>query len=282
MIAGPLQALNTFIASIAIVGNNPEPVPANRYTELDMIYNKLSIAREYVLLVERAPNQTVKDRLMAREAHLFEFLQSENWESIRRGRLLLREMKDDIYPERLKEALRAGQTNIRMDPDIAYEMASLEFCLCFQNTLLDASAAKEEWTCRWRFGDGLTGSGWTVSHYFQLPRRNPGRTFHIEVELYDSEGNAITNEDNSKLVAQRDVQVHPSDLRRGFGERSVIESFKLSAALLFAVFGLVTGARDQLAKLDVLPGLVAVFLVGFSADTIKNLLAPKEVKVATK
>src|SRR5205823_11956534 len=63
-------------------------------------------------------------------------------------------------------------------------------------TLLDASAAKEEWTCRWRFGDGLTGSGWTVSHYFQLPRRNPGRTFHIEVELYDSEGNAITNEDN--------------------------------------------------------------------------------------
>jgi hypothetical protein len=58
-------------------------------------------------------------------------------------------------------------------------------------------------------------------------------------------------------------------------ERTVTEGLRLTAALLIAVFGLVAGAKDQLAKLDVLPGLVAIFLVGFGADTIKNLLTSK-------
>ena len=39
--------------------------------------------------------------------------------------------------------------------------------------------------------------------------------------------------------------------------------------------GLMAGARDQIAKLDVLPGLVAVFLIGFGADTVKSLLSTK-------
>jgi len=32
---------------------------------------------------------------------------------------------------------------------------------------------------------------------------------------------------------------------------------------------------DELAKLDVLPGLSAVFLLGFGADTIKNVFVQK-------
>jgi hypothetical protein len=32
-------------------------------------------------------------------------------------------------------------------------------------------------------------------------------------------------------------------------------------------------AREQITKLDIVPGLIAVFLLGFGADSIKNLLA---------
>ena len=32
------------------------------------------------------------------------------------------------------------------------------------------------------------------------------------------------------------------------------------------------GAREQLMKLDLFPGFVAVFLLGFGADTVKNLI----------
>ena len=39
-----------------------------------------------------------------------------------------------------------------------------------------------------------------------------------------------------------------------------------------ASLGLLVGAKEQLMKLDPLPGLVAVFLLGFGADTIKNLV----------
>jgi hypothetical protein len=73
----------------------------------------------------------------------------------------------------------------------------------------------------------------------------------------------------------RGIAVQPTRLSRLLGERTLAEAIRLAAALLIAVFGLVAGARDQLQKLDVLPGLVAVFLVGFGADTIKNLLSQK-------
>jgi hypothetical protein len=55
-------------------------------------------------------------------------------------------------------------------------------------------------------------------------------------------------------------------------DRASLEFIKLGATLLIAVFGLVAGAQQQLDQLDVIPGLVAIFLVGFGADTIKNLL----------
>jgi hypothetical protein len=69
--------------------------------------------------------------------------------------------------------------------------------------------------------------------------------------------------------------VQPSRQEGFFGERSQTEFLKLGAALFIAIFALVAGAKDQLLQLDLLPGLIAVFLVGFGADTIKNLLTTK-------
>ena len=51
-------------------------------------------------------------------------------------------------------------------------------------------------------------------------------------------------------------------------------------ALVIAVIGLFAGAREQLMKLDVFSGLIGVFLIGFGADTVKNLItkqSPEEV-----
>jgi hypothetical protein len=50
---------------------------------------------------------------------------------------------------------------------------------------------------------------------------------------------------------------------------------RLSLALVPAVLALVTGAKDQLLKMDLFPALCAVFLAGFGSDQVKNLLAPK-------
>jgi hypothetical protein len=54
-------------------------------------------------------------------------------------------------------------------------------------------------------------------------------------------------------------------------------ALRFAIAFFFALVGLISGAQDQLAKLDVLPALIAVFLLGFGADTIKNILTQQTV-----
>jgi len=46
--------------------------------------------------------------------------------------------------------------------------------------------------------------------------------------------------------------------------------------LFIALLGLIAGAKDQLLKLDVVPAMIAIFLIGFGADQIKNLLTQKQ------
>jgi Flp pilus assembly pilin Flp len=58
------------------------------------------------------------------------------------------------------------------------------------------------------------------------------------------------------------------------GDATKIEYSRLAVVLLITVAGLLVGARDELAKLDLIPGLIAVFMLGFTADQIKNILAP--------
>jgi len=75
-------------------------------------------------------------------------------------------MRDDIYPEKLEEALLAKAASIDMDPSIAYDKAPLEFCICFNNVAINGSAAQEEWICEWSFGDNLKERGWTAFSLF--------------------------------------------------------------------------------------------------------------------
>jgi hypothetical protein len=53
------------------------------------------------------------------------------------------------------------------------------------------------------------------------------------------------------------------------------ELIGLGVVLLIALLGLVTGAREQITKLDIVPGMIAVFLLGFSADSVKGLLTTR-------
>ncbi|HJX83821.1 MAG TPA: hypothetical protein VJ723_05720, partial [Candidatus Angelobacter sp.] len=43
-------------------------------------------------------------------------------------------------------------------------------------------------------------------------------------------------------------------------------------ALLVVLIGMIAGAKEQILKLDLVPALIAIFLAGFGADQIKNLL----------
>jgi hypothetical protein len=251
------------------------------YTSVDMAVAKVLLLREYVLLAEGTNDAAMLARLAAAEPSLQGYLQLDHFEALRSARLLLREMQGDVYPQRLRDAVVANppEAAISMDPPFAYERQPLKFTIQFSSHALDTSAAREEWTCDWDFGDGLSERGWTVSHYFLLQRvpysvRRQRRVFTVGVTFQDGDGHRIVANGNPVRIT-RDIAVSPSTMSRLLGERTITEAMRLAAALLIAVFGLFAGAKDQLSKLDVLPGLVAVFLVGFGADTIKNLLTSK-------
>jgi hypothetical protein len=263
-------------------------ISSGLFASLDAALLKLVLMRDASTLVESTREEAM---LAGRRRKLGDFagyLQLGSLEALDSARLLLREMKDAIYPESIRQALNDGDAFIHMDPAVAYANSRLTFRLSFRNRGVDQASAREEWTCNWNFGDGLTATGWEVSHYYDLHRlqeraaaspqgstpRAPGPP-KVVVTFQDENGHDVVKGESRDLVAVTlEVPVSTSVVPKSW-ERTWIEGLKLSAALMIAVFGLVAGAGDQIAKLDLLPALVAIFLLGFGADTIKNVFSPK-------
>jgi hypothetical protein len=272
---GPFKAVQR-------VSNTAAPIPSLKYAELDMAVEKLTLMKEYVMLAQGTQEKEMLERLDKYRPKLLGYLQLQSWPAIRSARLLMRQMKDDVYPSRLREALLAKSATIMMTAMRAYHRAPLEFCVCFTSPVLENSAAREEWTCHWAFGDDLNETGWTVSHYFQLKRdgrlkRLVQQDFNIKATFVDDVGNVLKDPaTNEPLTLEKPVTVFPAREQPFFGERARTELLKLMAALSIAVLALMAGAREELMKLDILPGLIAVFTIGFGADTIKNLLTKTE------
>ena len=60
--------------------------------------------------------------------------------------------------------------------------------------------------------------------------------------------------------------------------RFLAELLRFAIAFAVALASLLSGALDQLGKLDFIPATIAIIALGFGADSIKNLLtqAPKK------
>lgn len=54
-----------------------------------------------------------------------------------------------------------------------------------------------------------------------------------------------------------------------------MELERLGLVLGIVMAGLIAGGREQLLKLDLFPALIAVFLLGFGSDRIKNAFAER-------
>ena len=84
--------------------------------------------------------------------------------------------------------------------------------------------------------------------------------------------NRSTSAAREALVVSGKFKVSLSTLQNWVSERTRAEVGRLAIALVVAVFALVAGVKDQLAKLDVPPGLIAIFVVGYGVDVLRNLI----------
>ncbi len=287
-----------------VAGVNAPVVQAD-YVDIDYALQKSRIVLRYVRLRESVTDPEVRKRLDGHRTNLLtSYLQRKSWAGLKAARLLIREMEDDIYPEKIAEKIiarlgddQSREVVIEIDPDFVYESAPIDFSLRFYSQEYDSCSAREEFKVVWNFDDGHEGEGWTASHYF-LPRqiewtwRTPpsvkgetrwyqhiARYFHpdnrnsftVIASVYDPNGKLISIQGNASAVLRYEVHIHPSALFDS-SERTRVEAIKLSAALAVAIVGLLSGAQAQIDKLDLIPGIVAVFLLGFGADSIKRLL----------
>ena len=84
--------------------------------------------------------------------------------------------------------------------------------------------------------------------------------------------NRSTSAAREPLAVSGKFKVNPRTLQNWVSARSRAEVGRLAIALVVAVFALVAGVKDQLAKLEALPGLIAIFVAGYGVDALKNLI----------
>jgi hypothetical protein len=284
----------------------PNGLSAQDYIDLDGRLFELALIRDYVDFVEGlAPTNDWRKKVIAHEGQLLRYLRLCSCEAMYAARLLFRQMKDGFFKEDIQTEIETSMVRIKVDRGAIRQYAPSEFRLEFLKLALNNASARQEWTCRWAFTLGeqkpggqkpdderLIEEGWAVTHYFQdhtkykvkitLTHNMDGTKIEVpDVELFPQGEIDVLPEERRRFGQAINAALHWrwSDARKAWRNRrhtsKRLDYLRLAMTLVIALFGLMAGAKEQLLKLDVLPALLAIFMVGFGADQIKNLLTQK-------
>jgi hypothetical protein len=294
-------------ADLAAAPPDLDSVHPDDYAAMDRLDFKLGLLSEYQRVQAGAPSAKSASVKMASD-RLARELQNETWDSLSRARCLVRELQEDIFPQDVVDEVAKKQVEIKTDRVLVRQFELVQLRLNFHNSAVQSASARIEFTYRWDFDhDKLAENGWTVSHYFPYDTE-PRWSTHVRESLsklagwvrakltlsqlllsqrgeyedlhrapYRVTARLIQNWDGIEVPHQVEM-TPPLDvyMPARIGSLPVLtEAVRLLLALGLAVLGLIAGAKEQLLKLDVFPALVAIFLIGFGADQIKNLLTQR-------
>jgi hypothetical protein len=222
--------------------------------------------------------QSVRERLLARHDELVDLLGTLSAAALRDLRTLVQEMRENIYErDVLEEISRQGQAEITLDPQTVRRYAPVLFSLRFKDPRFRSAAALRRLTCKWDFPGHLVEQQWKVAHFFQGNEKNRDEERGLEVSVrVESQKPAGKNGDDKAGARQlRSVLTKTIEVQRREQDsyaRNFAEGVRFFIALGVALAALFSGALQQLDKLDFLPAMIAVLVLGFGADTVKNLL----------
>ncbi len=280
---GTLQRMAPTVPNLIAALNTAAPVASAvggaNYFNFDLLELRLRLLREYIDLYDGSTPQdqvTLSGTPQSPEAGFLASLNTPTWAGYRSAAQAYRQMAEKIYVDDVVAAIQGTQLGISSYPPGPAPYDPVRFRVCFQNDILNHCGALEDLACHWTFAHAgnlrWTETGWDVWHYF--PAKG---SYDVEVTFSNKAGQAIRPAAAAAnpppppitLRARVEVQTNPSWI---FGERTRLELVRFSIVFVATLLGLLAGARDQLVKLDLVGGVIAVFLLGFSADTIKNML----------
>jgi hypothetical protein len=249
----------------------PENITADSFCAIDSAVTKYEILIGVTDIIDNmgAAQRTKWNEVIER---LMKNLRVDNLTLLRRAELRARELREDVHPDDVIAELNTGKFSVTCEPHQPAAGDTARFRVTLFNRLISNSSAREEIMCRWDFGDDLEESGWQVGHYYRQQSKrwlSRPKTYNVSVK-FESEGSIDAPAEKTQLP----VHVGPAPTSK-IGGYTIVELLRLSIALFIAILGLLSGANEQVAKLDLIPALIAVFMIGFTADQIKNIFAAK-------
>jgi hypothetical protein len=260
-------------------------VPPSQYSSVDRTTAQLELVREYLGYYDPAatPHYPKQDQCI-------QHLKTETPLGLANARLLLKQIKEKVFVEDILQAIHNKSAEISV-ASLPIEDQLVKFTVQFKDERLNTASAQEEIRCRWDFQDGTpTETGWEAYHYFRIAavaRLDRFRALRHRTWVSkkpESKGYTVTAAFGAKIAnmgqpppLEQDIKVSKAPAPAS-SDRNRAEGVRLGIALIIALIGLLAGAREKLATLDVVPAAIAVILLGFGADTIKNLISPKQVQ----
>lgn len=256
-----------------------DPQKQTDLCKLDANIIRLELIKEYICLYENNPDPENRRWLNTHENDLVKMLRSQNRDNLLSARSLVRQLQEGIAEDEIRQEIsRPQKISIQMDPEMMRANQPVKFKTQFLIPKFNQATARDLIVCEWNFGhDNLTEKGWSVNHYF--PRSCP---YTVSLTFRGADGQLLANPVNPStgvsegvLTLQKTFHVFPDETLKS-RDRFKVELLYLCIVLGGTLLGLMAGAKDKLMQLDLAPGLIAVFLLGFGADTIKNLLTQRQ------
>jgi hypothetical protein len=279
-----------------VISATPPTIDGASFLDLDRLALRLDLIASFVAACNLRDPKNYDDPTMAAfRDKLADQLKRSGWPALRTAQNLTKQMGEKIFYQDIKDALTKGRVDIRIDRSDIWPYDPTRFYLEFNDPAFNTCAAREEWEPVWNFGHAsnpaisdpkafLKENGWTVSHYFP-----ESRTYNISVTFHHPNDGTLMKSPTEPVTISEDAHVHVfeggkkktipflHDTRAANliskGWQNLPSLFELLLVLLPAILGLIAGAKDQLLKMDLLPALVAMWLIGFQSDQIKNLLS---------
>lgn len=272
---------------------------------------------------------TAGERLARKRAEFIHYLIPDSHGSLQVAKLFIWEMRQDFYPKPgLYRALRCGEIEIHVQPQsdtanhrpqamqsgnsqsdaagspegtkqsgsrvrtLRVNRDVVQFALRFRRELLNETAARQEWTCEWDFGDGTEHEkGWVVFHRFSEEHRYtvtvtlmsldgktvsdivPDKQISAQVDVCDDWEEAVQRQSAGRLAWAKRLWKYREKFR--LTPEAKLELIRTVFVLGIALAGVFVTARGKVEELDVFQGAGALIGLGFAADTLKTLLTPK-------
>ena len=221
----------------------------------------------------------VRERLDARRGELVELLGMLTWQALHDLRALVQEMRENIYEQDVLEEIgKPGQAKIVYDPRTVRALTPIHFSVRFKDPRFNDAAALKRLSCKWEFPNEMLDQSWKICHFFQGKELKgsdePAITVTVRVESHKAPKEIKGENRESGRLVKNSLTAAIEVLRaeRPTYSRAFAEAVRFFIAFGVALAALLSGVLNQIGKLDFVPGVIAILLLGFGVDSVKNLL----------